>query len=263
MGNMSDTIEYKNYLHLINENNYYKILGVKDFSSIEEITKEYRGLAKKLHPDMYPNVDGVEKTKITEIFRKVNYAFNELRDVETKKRYDKELLVEVANKDKSISLKNEVVQEPVTDEKETVKKTETYVDPRLKGGFTFSKLDPVDIEKIKKENKNIEAESAKVKIKIAKEFIEKNDYDKAVDILVELTEKFSNVAEYHSYLGLAMQGKGWNGYAQAEFKIALHFDPNDKIAIENYKGNVKELEPKDKEKKNQSLIEKLKSLFKK
>lgn len=283
---MCETNEYKNYLHLLDESNYYKILGVKNFSSLEDITKEYDFLVQKLHPDKYPHVNAIEKSKISEIFRKVRYSYNELRDVETKKKYDKDLLVEITNKDKSISLNTDNKTDNKTDIKQNSKdfinteikpesstedKTETktsatssnYVDPRIKGGFTFSKLEPIDIERLEKERKTNEIESAKIKLNVAKDFIQNSQYDKAVDILVELTEKFGSVAEYHSYLGLAMQGKGWNGYAQAEFKVALHFDPNDKISLENYKGNLKDMTSDNKEKRNQTIIDKLKSFFKK
>ena len=68
-----------------------KILDVNENSSLEEITKSYRLLAKKLHPDMYVNVDSSQKQKITQLFQIVTYSFNLLKDTDRRREYDKEL----------------------------------------------------------------------------------------------------------------------------------------------------------------------------
>jgi Flp pilus assembly protein TadD len=69
--------------------------------------------------------------------------------------------------------------------------------------------------------------------------------DEAIKCLQAAIVIDQSVARYHSYLGLAVKKKGWDGYAQAEFKVALFYDPTDKIALENYadpaKGAVKTL----------------------
>jgi tetratricopeptide (TPR) repeat protein len=59
-------------------------------------------------------------------------------------------------------------------------------------------------------------------------------YDEAIDILRDLVEMFPMEADYHSYLGLAMLGKGLSGYAMAEFKVALHYAPGNKISLGKY-----------------------------
>ena len=57
-----------------------------------------------------------------------------------------------------------------------------------------------------------------------------------------------------------MKKKSWNGYAQAEFKVALNYDPKDKIALKNYKpsNSVKNRTKKT----NIGLLDKIKSFFK-
>ncbi|MFN8575324.1 MAG: DnaJ domain-containing protein [Candidatus Sericytochromatia bacterium] len=250
---MCESKEYKKYLNLINETNYYKVLGLKDFSSLEEITKEYRSLAKKLHPDMYPTATDQEKKEINQVFQKVGHVFNELKDLDKKKAYDSEL-----------SLQNSKSQVKINVPEIKTQANTPYKDPRVKeGGFTFNKFESVDLDKIKAEKEAKDREIADSKFNEAKKLFQNKDYDHAINILRELTERFSKVAEYHSYLGLAMLEKGWHGYAQAEFKVALHFDPKDKIALENYKAPEKKPEEKMSVREQASITSRFKSFFKK
>ena len=59
---------------------YYKILGVSENSSIDEIKKAYRKLSKQYHPDLNP--DGIEK------FKEIAEAYDVLSDDKKKTNYD-------------------------------------------------------------------------------------------------------------------------------------------------------------------------------
>jgi DnaJ-class molecular chaperone len=61
----------------------YSVLGVAKTASAEEITKAYRKLAKKLHPDLNPGDKAAE-----EKFKKVSAAYAIIGDEEKRKRYD-------------------------------------------------------------------------------------------------------------------------------------------------------------------------------
>lgn len=61
---------------------YYKTLGVSRDATDKEIQKAYRKLAHKYHPDSNKSKEAEEK------FKKINEAYNVLKDPEKKKAYD-------------------------------------------------------------------------------------------------------------------------------------------------------------------------------
>ncbi|MGD2278855.1 MAG: DnaJ domain-containing protein, partial [Candidatus Omnitrophota bacterium] len=62
---------------------YYKILGVKEDASADEIKKAYRKLALKYHPDKNPG-----DKKAEEMFKKISSAYYSLGDEKRRKEYD-------------------------------------------------------------------------------------------------------------------------------------------------------------------------------
>lgn len=66
--------------------NYYRILGLDNFASVEEVRKAYRQLAKKYHPDRNP-----DKKDYEEKFKRINAAYRLLIDPNQKSLYDQKL----------------------------------------------------------------------------------------------------------------------------------------------------------------------------
>ena len=62
--------------------NYYEVLGVSKSASKEEISKAYKNLAKKYHPDISKEKDSAEK------FKEVNEAYKTLSDDNKRQQYD-------------------------------------------------------------------------------------------------------------------------------------------------------------------------------
>lgn len=62
---------------------YYQLLGVSKTASKEDISKAFKKLARKCHPDLNPNDKDAEKK-----FKDINEAYEVLRDPEKRKLYD-------------------------------------------------------------------------------------------------------------------------------------------------------------------------------
>lgn len=62
---------------------YYKLLGVERNAGAEEISKAFKKLARKYHPDLNPG-----DKKAEEKFKQINEAYEVLKDPEKRKLYD-------------------------------------------------------------------------------------------------------------------------------------------------------------------------------
>lgn len=235
------------YKSILGESDPYKILGVDNKAELDEISKKYKEFAKEFHPDRHTSKSQQERKEIEDIFSKITSAFNILKDPEQRKRYDYDLEVK-----KVISRAHNNV-----DPKQT-----TYnFDPRktviggftLNQGFTDNKVDAKEL----KQNK------AELSFQNGLEKLRKGQLDLAIADFQSAIDLNGNIAKYHSSLGLAMIQKGWNGYAQAEFKVALSIDPNDSIAKQNYTIPNNNLTDTTKKTSDNGILSKVKNLFKK
>ncbi len=69
------------------QDDFYKILGVEEASTPEEIRKAYLKLARKLHPDRFPN-DPEKRVEAQAEFSKIARAHDTLSSVKQRKEYD-------------------------------------------------------------------------------------------------------------------------------------------------------------------------------
>lgn len=65
---------------------YYELLEVDRKASEKEIKSAYRKLARKWHPDLHP---AAEKKQAEEQFKRINEAYEVLKDPEKRSRYDR------------------------------------------------------------------------------------------------------------------------------------------------------------------------------
>lgn len=106
----------------IKKHDYYKILKLPKNSSIEEIKKRYKELAKIYHPDLNPSKDAEEK------FKEINEAYNKILSIkENSKRKKKNL-----KKDVVIKIKVEIKNSIRTEIKRAIKKNFIKIFPKIK-----------------------------------------------------------------------------------------------------------------------------------
>lgn len=208
---------------IIHEPDLFRVLGLEFTASPEDVRTAYKKLAKLAHPDMFTEPE--LKNKAEQAFIHISEAFNTLRDPFKRKDYERTLdrVREAEEKAREAEKKAKAADQA---------KTES---PPASGSRPFA-APPRPATSPLAEEKALQArkEQAEGHFKQGKQFEAKNQLDDAVREYQEAIRLCNDVAKYHSQLGLALQKKNWGGYAQAEFKVALHFDPTDKVALKNY-----------------------------
>jgi len=69
--------------------NFYEILGIKPDATANEISKAYRKLVLKFHPDRFS--DPIEKKKMEETLKEITEAYNTLSNWNLRQEYNKTL----------------------------------------------------------------------------------------------------------------------------------------------------------------------------
>lgn len=67
---------------------YYKVLGVDEKSTQEEIKKAFKSLSKKYHPDKFATKSEQEREDAENKFKEISEAYNILSDENKRKEYD-------------------------------------------------------------------------------------------------------------------------------------------------------------------------------
>ena len=65
------------------QKDYYRVLGVSSDAPQDEITKAYRSLARRLHPDRNP-----DDARAEERFKEVSAAYDVIGDADKRQQYD-------------------------------------------------------------------------------------------------------------------------------------------------------------------------------
>lgn len=68
--------------------NYYKVLGLDEYASQDEVKKSYRKLSLTYHPDKLSGKTQEEKDECAQIFMEIKNAYKTLSDEPTRRQYD-------------------------------------------------------------------------------------------------------------------------------------------------------------------------------
>lgn len=195
------------------EPNYYQLLSISSDANANEIVKAFHGICEKFC--VFPYATDDEISKINPELLPYKKAYTVLSNSEKRERYDQELkyLAEQHNR-----LNDHNYQKTISDT--------TDLKNIIPFAFGLNSM---------KENSFIEVKANinEYLFSRGKECLNNGEYHEAINIFRKLIN-IKNEARYHSYLALALTKKGWNAYAQEEFKLALEIDPLDEIALENY-----------------------------
>ncbi len=187
-----------------------------------ELKKSYLKLAKKFHPDKFPE-ENQEKKDAQKLFSKITVAYNTLIDPQKKNHYlDLRRLLAVhlpENQQSPTTTPN--VDTPISS---TNTNSSSPKEEKIE-----SKAPDVVMETVREQQ-------ARGLYDLGMTEMKKKKTDRAIDYFKQAIDVKSDVAEFHSQLGLAYRLKNWESMAQSEFKLALKYNPRDKIASTNVTG---------------------------
>lgn len=176
------------------EEDYYAILGLDETATAEDIRKAYLKLAKKLHPDRFPN-DEQGKAGAQAEFRRVTQAQYVLGDQERKDEYDN--LRQLAKVRQAVKTGN----------------------GHTAGAANGSAAAPDAV------TENINKKWAGKHFSRADDLYRRRKFQEAETAIKEAIRLVPNDPEFHNKLAEIYLARGWKTYAMTEIQAALRFDP--------------------------------------
>ncbi len=207
------------------EEDYYAVLGVEESASQEEIRKAYLALAKKLHPDRFPN-DAEKRLLAQSEFAKVSRAHDVVSDAERRAEYD---AVRMLTR-KRHSQSNLTAVSP--DNPEDGDGLTTDAPLSSTGNF--------QIPGNETEEENINIKWANKHLSRADDLFRRRNYKEAETALKEAIRLVPTDPRYHNKLAEVYLARGWKTLAMTEVQSALRNDPKNAEA-KNLEAKVKAL----------------------
>ncbi len=184
------------------EEDYYGILGVEEDSAPEEIRKAYLRLAKKLHPDKFPNDEPGKQAAQAE-FRRVTQAHYVLGESERRAEYDRfRQLAKARHLLRNAEPTN--IAPTQTDQSQTAT---TQSKPVL--------------------DENINRKWADKHLSRADEYFRRRNYQEAETAIKEAIRLVPGEGRYHNKLAEIYLARNWRTYAMTEVQAALKLNPKD------------------------------------
>ncbi|MBP7860441.1 DnaJ domain-containing protein [bacterium] len=238
------------------EEDYYAILGVEETAAAEEIRRAYIKLAKRLHPDRFPN-DPDQRALAQREFAKVTRAHNIISDGEKRAEYDALRRLH-RNKEQSELLSGQHLVGDVEAGQDEA--SNTVASPKV----SASELQAITTTTAES---NINVKWANKHLERADELLKIKQYQEAEIAMKEAIRLVPKDPKYHNKLAEVYQARGWYTLAMTEVQTALRMDPRDTQARNleaGIKSKIKEQEiTRADAKAKQTLMGKIKGLFSK
>jgi curved DNA-binding protein CbpA len=186
------------------EEDYYAVLGVDETAPPEEIRKAFLRLAKKLHPDRYPN-DPEKRASAQTEFAKVTRAHEIVSDAQRRAEYD--TLRSLSRRAQAAG--NETESAPGNGVQE--------VNAPVPSAPTL----PI------KEGENINIKWANKHLSRAEDLFLKKRYQEAETAMKEAIRLVPGEPKYHNKLAEIYLARGWRTLAMTEVQASLRIDARD------------------------------------
>jgi curved DNA-binding protein CbpA len=191
------------------EEDYYGILGVDEGAAQDEIRKAYLALAKRLHPDRFPN-DPEQRAIAQTEFAKVTRAHDVVGDAERRIEYD--ALRQLAKRrSEVVSTGSFVVSSVIPD-------ADRLHTDGLASTQPLSATPGDDSINVKWANKHLGR---------ADELLKKKRYQEAETAMKEAIRLVPLEPRYHNRLAEIYLARGWKTLAMTEVQTALRLNASD------------------------------------
>lgn len=231
------------------EEDFYAILGIEETATPEEIRKAYLQLAKKLHPDRYPN-DPEQRAVAQSEFAKVTRAHEVISDVESRTEYDA-LRALSRTRGGHAAMAEPIASGPSSVSEPVGADESNFVQTKAQQAQT-----QVDEE-------TINVKWANKHLLRADELYRKKKYQEAETAMKEAIRLVPADPKYRNKLAEIYFARGWKTLALTEVQAALRIDPKDGEARNleaKIRHAVKQSQSTSKEK---NILGQLKGLFSK
>lgn len=245
------------------EEDYYAILGVEETAAPEDIKRAYIKLAKRLHPDRFPN-DPEQRAMAQREFAKVTRAHNIISDSERRAEYDALRLLH-RNKEQNEMLASQTHIQALQENGQSVSEagdvpSNTVSSPKVSAN-ELAAITTTTTES------NINVKWANKHLEKADELLKQKQYQEAESAMKEAIRLVPKDPRYHNKLAEIYLARGWYTLAMTEVQTALRGDPRDgqaKMLETQIKQKIKEQEiTRADAKAKQTLMGKIKGLFSK
>lgn len=213
----------------------YATLGVTEQASPDEVRKAYLKLAKKLHPDRFPN-DPEKRSEAQAEFSRVTRAHDVLSDSKQKEEYD--------------ALRQLAKNKAALDSGE--------------GGASALASDGSGAGGSKTEVRETKDTWAAKHHERAMDLLKRGKYPEAETAIKEAIRLCPNNSSFHTCLAEICLGRGWKTLAQTSVQTALKLDPQNMAAKQvelKIKTLAKSQSTKKAEKGGKGLLDQLKELL--
>lgn len=238
------------------EEDYYAILGVEETAAAEEIRRAYIKLAKRLHPDRFPN-DPEQRALAQREFAKVTRAHNIISDAEKRAEYDALRRLHLSKEQSELLSGQHLVSDV---EAGNADASNVVASPRV----SASELQAITTTTTES---NINVKWANKHLERADELLKIKQFQEAEIAMKEAIRLVPKDPKYHNKLAEVYQARGWYTLAMTEVQTALRMDPRDsqaRLLETQVKQKIKEQEiTRADAKAKQTLMGKIKGLFSK